>query len=174
MKKTNIKKLALSALFVAVITACSWISIPTPFGVNMTLSIFGVCLSALVLGCRYAFCTVSVYILSGIVGMPVFSSFSGGAGVLFGISGGFLWGFLLCTVLCGFAKKSNTGFAKHILVITSVLICHAFGVAQFCFVSGNGVLTGFITASLPFLIKDIALAILAVFVAKKLALKIEI
>ncbi|MBQ8266941.1 MAG: biotin transporter BioY, partial [Clostridia bacterium] len=154
MNKTKIKKMAISALFTAIIAATAWISVPTPFGVNLTLQTFGVCLAGFMLGAKAAIAATAAYIAIGAAGMTVFSSFTGGIGILFGTSGGFLWGFLLVAVLCGIAGIANKKALKYLLMVSAVLLCHAAGVIQFCVVSGVNVWVGFVTASLPLLLKD--------------------
>ncbi len=168
MKTLKTKKLALSALFIAIIAASAWISIPTPFGVNMTLSLFGVCLTAFVLGAKYALASTMVYIVLGAIGLPIFSQFTGGFGVLFGMSGGFLWGFLAVAVLCGIVKNAANTTIKYAVMILSVIVCHVAGVAQYSVVTGNNLWISFLSASLPFLLKDLLLVFFAVFVSKKI------
>ena len=170
MRKAKIKKIAVTAIFTAVIAASSWISVFTPFGINLTLQIFAVCLAGFVLGAKWGMAATTAYIAIGAAGLPVFSAFTGGAGVLFGASGGFLWGFLLTAVLCGISSNINKKFLKYLFMMLSVLICHAAGVIQFCIVSGNNIWVSFLTASLPFLLKDLIL----VFVAQTIAKKIKI
>ncbi len=171
MNKTKIKKIAATAIFTAIIAASSWISIFTPFGVNLTLQLFGVCLAGFYLGAKWGVAATAVYIAIGAAGLPVFSSFTGGIGILFGTSGGFLWGFLASSVLCGAASTKNKKAIKYLLMVLAVLICHTAGVIQFCIVSGVNVWAGFVTASLPFLVKDFILVFLADFVAKKIKIK---
>ncbi len=168
MKKTKIKKVSLCAIFTAVIAATAWVSVPTPFGISLTFQLFGVCLAGVLLGVKGALAATASYILLGAVGLPVFSGFAGGMGVLFGVTGGFLWGFLLTAVFCGIASKVNKKFFKYLFMVLSVLICHAVGVIQFCIVTGNNIWVSFLTASLPFLVKDIMLVFLAKLVAKKI------
>ncbi len=168
MNKTKIKKIAIAAVFTAVIAATAWISIPTPFGVNLAFSLFGVCLTAFCLDIKSALAATAVYIALGAVGLPVFSQFSGGFGVLFGASGGFLWGFLLTVVLCGVASKANKKLFKYLFMILSVLLCHTIGALQYSVVSGNNIWISFLTASLPFFAKDVILVFLAELVAKKI------
>ena len=170
MKNSKIKKTVLSALFTAVITATAWISLPTPFGVNLAFTVFGIALSSFVLdGNSGVICTL-VYILLGAAGIPVFSRFTGGIGVLFGVSGGFLWGFIILSFVCGNAKRIDKKGLRYALMTVSVLFCHAAGVAQFSLVSGNNVLTSFLSASFPFLLKDITVVFLAYFISKKIKL----
>ena len=168
MNKSKIKKLALTALFTAVIAASAWLSIPTPFGVNLAFSLFGVCIAAFCLGTKGAIWATLAYIALGAVGMPVFSLFSGGLGVLFGASGGFIWGFLPAAAICGISKSVSKKGVKFFLMLLAVIICHLIGVIQYSFVTGNGILIAFLTASFPFIIKDALLVLLASFVSKRI------
>lgn len=168
MNKTKIKKIAATAIFTAIIAASSWISIFTPFSVNLTLQIFGVCLAGFCLGAKWGVAATAVYIVIGAAGLPVFSSFTGGIGILLGTSGGFLWGFLASSALCGVAGGQNKKVIKYLLMILAVLSCHTAGVIQFCIVSGVSVWAGFVTTSLPFLVKDFILVFIAELVARKL------
>lgn len=172
MNKSKNKKLAISALFTAIIAATAWISVPTPFGVNFTLQIFGVCLAGFMLGAKGGLAATAVYIALGSVGLPVFSSFTGGIGILLGTSGGFLWGFLPLAALCGITINASQKPLKHLIMVIAVLICHLIGVIQFCFVSGVTILPGFISVSLPFLVKDLIMIFLADFTANKIKKRI--
>lgn len=168
MNKLKIKKMTLAALLTAVIAASAWISVPTPFGVNLTLQTFGVCLAGFVLGAKWGMVATAAYLAIGAVGLPVFSSFTGGIGVLFGASGGFLFGFLFSAVLCGMAKNATRKPIEYLLMCLSVLICHTTGVIQFSYITGNGVLAAFLSASLPFLLKDFIIVFFAGFISKKI------
>ena len=72
--------MAYIGLFAVVIAICSWISIPTV--VPFTLQTFAVFLAVAVLGGKRGTLSVIVYVLLGAVGLPVFSGFKGGIGVL--------------------------------------------------------------------------------------------
>ena len=168
MNKIKIKDVAITAIFAAVIAATAWISIPIPIGVNLTLQIFGVCLAGFYLGAKRGIAATAVYIVMGAVGLPVFSFFTSGVGVLLGTSGGFLLGFLFTAFLCGLSVKINSKLLKITTIFSAVLICHIIGVIQFCLVSGVNILAAFLSASLPFLPKDIIVAFVASFVAQKI------
>ncbi len=167
MNKIRIKKIAFTALFTAVMAASAWISIPTPFGVNLSFSLFGVCIAGFCLGAKGAVAATLAYIVLGAVGMPIFSLFSGGVGVLFGASGGFLWGFLPTSVICGITKIVSKKYVNIFLMFLAVVVCHIIGVIQYSIVTGNGILIAFLSASVPFIIKDIFLVFLAKFISKK-------
>ena len=137
MKKIKIKNLALSALLTAIIAVTAWVSVPTPFGVNLAFTVFGVSIAAFLLGVNGALAATITYIVLGAAGLPIFSFFSGGAGVLLGPSGGFIWGFLAVAVLCGIAKNVEKIALKYLFMTLSVIICHLAGVIQYSIVYFN-------------------------------------
>ena len=106
MKRLSIKNMTLAALFAAVITVCSQISIPMPSGVPITLQTFAIALCGYVLGWQLSLVSVAVWMLLGAAGVPVFSNFHGGIGVLLGMTGGFIFGFLPFAALCGLHFKA--------------------------------------------------------------------
>ena len=82
------------ALFAVLLAVCGWIALPLP-PIPATLQTFGVFAALLFLGGRNGTCAVAVYLLLGAVGLPVFSGFRGGLGVLLEAPGGYLIGFLI-------------------------------------------------------------------------------
>lgn len=84
--------MAYTAVFAVLIAVCSWISIPTV--VPFTLQTFAIFLAVSVLGGRRGTLAIVVYVLLGTVGIPVFSGFRGGIGVLLNTTGGYIVGFI--------------------------------------------------------------------------------
>ncbi|MBR3594194.1 MAG: biotin transporter BioY [Clostridia bacterium] len=161
------RKLTLTALFAVIIAFFSWISVPTPLTVPVTLQVFGVSLCGFALGAKWGGACIAVYITMGAVGLPVFSFFQGGISVLTSQSGGFVFGFLLLGIFCGLSRLCKP---KFLMPILGLLLCHTVGVLQFCLVTGSGVLGGIITASLPFILKDGVLIFLAHQTSKRIKL----
>ncbi|MDE6019496.1 MAG: biotin transporter BioY [Ruminococcus sp.] len=154
MKSTSIQNITKIAMFAAIIAVCSLISIPLPSGIPVTLQTFAIALAGFSLGLKNGTISVAVYLAIGAVGVPVFSGLTGGFAKLFGVTGGYLWGFLGMAALCGLAVNKN----KILTVVLSVLglaLCHGFGSLQFAFISGSSPLQSFMIASAPYLIKDI-------------------
>ena len=89
-KKISARDIAHIALFTALMAVCAWITIP--FAVPFTMQTFAVMLAAAVLGTRRALLSLILYLALGTVGIPVFSGFTGGFGVLAGPTGGYLIG----------------------------------------------------------------------------------
>ena len=92
-----LRDLAFIGLFSVLIAVCSWITIPGP--VPFTLQTFGIFCALGMLGGKRGTCSILVYILLGIIGIPVFSGFTGGVGQLLGMTGGYIVGFLLMGLL---------------------------------------------------------------------------
>ncbi len=163
--KHNTKLLILSALFTAVICVFSQIMVPTPI-LPVTLQVFGICLCGYLLGAKFSILSVLCYILLGAVGLPVFYGFQGGAHHLLSFTGGFILGFLPLAFCCGIFKNSKSNILKIGFGVLGVIICHLMGVLQFSLVSSNGFFESFLIASLPYLLKDIPLCVMAYYIAK--------
>lgn len=161
-------------VFAAVIAVCSWIQIPLT--VPITLQTFAVCAAAGLLGLRNGVLTVVVYILIGLIGVPVFSNFGAGPGVLFGITGGYIIGFIFTALIVGGAVKL---FGKKITVyilsmITGVAVCYAFGTVWFMIWSVNNGSSTTLGAALmacvvPFIIPDLIKIAAAAVICSKLS-----
>ena len=70
--------MVLCSLFASLTAICAWISVPLP-AVSFTMQTFAVLLALGVLGGRWGSMTVLLYLLLGMVGLPVFAGFRGGA-----------------------------------------------------------------------------------------------
>ena len=96
-------QVALAGVFAALIAVCAMLP-PIPvggFGVPITLQTFAVMLTGLILGARLGFLSVALYVVVGLVGLPVLSGFNAGFGVLAGPSGGYLLAFPFAAALTG-------------------------------------------------------------------------
>lgn len=166
--KSKTKTLVLSAMFAAVIAVCSQIAFVTPTGVPFTLQTFAVCLCGYTLGKSRSFISIAVYIMLGAIGLPIFSSFSGGFGVLVGKTGGFIFGFIPLAFLCALSVKSNYIIVKTALGIIGIAVCHLMGVLQFAFVANTGIGASFMLVSVPYIIKDVASVVISCLTADRI------
>ena len=90
--------MVLCSLFAALMAICAWISVPV-FDIAFTMQTLAVFLALGLLGGKWGTAAIFIYLLLGAAGMPVFSGFRGGIGMLAGVTGGYLWGFLLSGLL---------------------------------------------------------------------------
>lgn len=164
----TIKKLVMIAMFSAVIAVCSQISIPLPVGVPITLQTFAVALCGYLLGTKSALISVAVYISVGTVGVPVFSNFKGGIGVLFGKTGGFIAGFLLLVLLCGIGIKRKHATFAIALGLLGLASLHLFGSVWYAYLSRISLSASVLAVSVPFIVKDAVSVAFAYFFAARL------
>lgn len=102
MRQQKISRMTEIALVSAFLCVISPVAIPMPFSpVPFSLSLLGVYLAAGMLGVRKGMCSVLMYLLLGMAGLPVFSGFTGGIGILLGPTGGYLLGYLPCVAVTG-------------------------------------------------------------------------
>lgn len=175
--KKNTLSLVISAMFTALTVVCSLISIPMPSQVSLTLQTFAVALCGYVLGIKWGLASIITYILLGVVGVPVFSGFKGGMHVLFGASGGFIFGFIFFAGFCGASHLIKKKVFKLLIGFGGLIICHILGVFQFSVVYKTDLISSFIMVSAPYLIKDVISVIAAFFLSlyiRKLLVKISL
>ena len=77
------KDIILCAIFASITSILAQISIPIPFTtIPLTMQIFSVALTGMVLGSKKGFISIMIYLILGAIGMPVFAQMSGGIGIL--------------------------------------------------------------------------------------------
>lgn len=170
--------LAFAALAAALIALCSWITVPAV--VPFTLQTFAVFCALLLLGGRGGALAVTVYLLLGAVGVPVFAGFRGGVGTLFGATGGYLLGFLL-TALFYWAVTALFGdkpWVRVLALVGGALLCYTFGTLWFVAVytretGAVGVTTAFGWCVAPFLLPDAAKLVLALAVSARVKKRLK-
>ena len=99
MPRTTTRELTYVALFAALIAVGALVSVPVGT-VPFTLQVLFVLLAGMMLGPRLGVLSVAVYLVLGLIA-PVYAGGTSGIGVLFGPTGGFLWGFTLSAMLTG-------------------------------------------------------------------------
>ena len=170
MKVLDLVYIAIGAALIAI---CSWISIPT--AVPFTLQTFAVFFVLLLLGGERGTLATLIYVLLGAIGVPVFAGFSGGIGILFGNTGGYILGFLFIGLIYMLFTKvfKKSLVVKVVALVIGLAVCYAFGTAWFMHVymkgSGEvGLLTVLGWCVFPFIIPDLLKMALAVMIAKRM------
>lgn len=170
----KLKDMILIGLFTAMVSILSVVSIPTPFGVPLTLQTFIITACGYILGTKKGIVSIILYILLGISGVPVFAGLSGGISHLFGLSGGFIYGFIFLVFFAGYSNNFKNKFIGIALGILGLALCHILGIVQYSILSKNNLLSSFLMVSFPFLIKDtlsvVMAKVFAIYLNKILAL----
>ena len=174
-----LRDLAFIGLFAVLIALCSWITIPG--AVPFTLQTFGVFCALGMLGGRRGTCAILVYILLGVIGVPVFSGFTGGIGQLLGMTGGDIMGFLLMGLLYWLMTRL-AGTSLPVMLLAMVLglgVCYAFGTFWFLQVYARqkgaiSIMTALWKCVFPFLIPDGIKLALALLLTRRLTRQFRI
>ena len=170
----SIETIVIIGIFTAVISIISAIPIGIElFGVPATLQTFAMAFIGFVLCCKLGTASCFIYILLGLIGIPVYNKFMAGPSVLLGPTGGFIIGFLPLCFFSGLGMKL-TKKSSHIAVraftaifssIIGLILCHLIGIFQFSIVYNMGFAKSALLVSLPYLPKDIISIVLAYFIA---------
>ena len=168
MNNSRLRTLVQISLFAGLMAVCSWIAVP--FQIPFTMQTFALFLASGVLGGKKSLAVVMVYILLGVIGLPVFSGGRAGVGALFDLTGGFIVGFLPCAYISGVLCEKTKRPTFMGLSMFAGLICHyIFAVLWICIVYGGYGLTSAISlAILPFIVPDTVKIALAALVSAKI------
>ena len=168
-KRVNTRSLAACALMAALAAVCSQIQIPLPM-VPINLALFALHLSGALLGAKRGTLSMLVYVLLGLAGIPVFAGFKAGPATLFGRTGGYILGYILCATIVGFlSRKGAFSFPRLCLgMAVGVIVCYAFGTAWFMALTRMDLATSLGYCVLPFLPGDAVKIALAALLALRL------
>jgi biotin transport system substrate-specific component len=125
----NIYKLTLVAMFASLTAVGAFIRIPLPY-VPLTLQVFFVFLAGVLLGPRLGALSQIIYILLGLIGLPIFAE-GGGIGYVLHPSFGFLLGFVVVSYFIGLclANDSTLSFWKTFTVgIIGIILLYLIAV----------------------------------------------
>ncbi len=132
-----LRPMVYASLFAALMAAGAYMAVPIG-PVPIVLQNMFVFLAGLLLGSRWGLASVAVYLLAGIVGLPVFAGGTGGIGRIFGPTGGFLLGYLPVVFLVGrMAERLPRRMAWDVAAMTAgAMVLYACGVAWLAGVTG--------------------------------------
>lgn len=160
----KIQDLTKISLCVAILCVTSYLVIPLPFSpVVVGFQTIMVNLIGLMFKPKEAGVTILIYLLMGLIGLPVFSAGTAGPGKLFGPTGGFYFGFLAAVFLISLLKGKKNSFMRYCIVTIAVGIPvqHACAIIFMCIHNGWNVEAAFLTVSFPFIVGDIVKCVMA-------------
>ena len=169
----NVAMMTRVALMAAVTAVAAQIAIPLPFsGVPFTMQVLAVMLSGLLLGPRYGALAMTIYLLIGAVGAPVFFGFQGGIGHIFGPTGGYLVSYPIATAIAGLAAHAAANAVRSRALAFSfvtgtagLIVIYAFGMTWLIVVSQLPFAVALAQGVLPFAVLDLIKVGLAALVA---------
>ena len=171
MKKSRIYEMVLIAVMTAVTCVLAPISLVIPVSpVPISLAMLAIFVSVYVLDMKRATVSYALYLLLGLVGVPVFSGFSSGPAKLFGPTGGYLIGFVFLVIICGyFIDRWTSKIYMCVLgMVLGTIVCYAFGTAWLAYVAHMDFGAALMAGVIPFLPGDAAKIIIAILVGPQL------
>ena len=145
--------------------------ISIPIGVvpiNLThVSIF---LAAGLLGANLGVCSQIIFVLMGAVGIPVFSGFSSGLGIIFGPAGGFIFGYIGCVYVTGLIIDR---FGRSITILALAMyagwfVTYLLGILWFVYYTKTSFFAALPVCLFPFIPGDFLKTVLSVTLINRL------
>ena len=170
MKKMSVKEMCLAALMAAVLCVVGPFSIPVG-PIPLSLATLVIYLTAYILGWKLGVVSVLIYLLVGILGVPVFSAGRSGIGVIAGPTGGYLIGYLLLVLICGLfvgpgqtlgssatskpeSKKARKILASILVMVVATAVLYTLGTAWLAYRAHMTAKAAVAAGVLPFLAGD--------------------
>lgn len=165
----SLRGLVYASMMGAATAVGAYFTIQLPL-IPMTLQTLFMALAAMLLGARLGALSQVVYIILGVIGLPVFAGGKAGIGVLIGPTGGFLIGFVVGAYVLGFIieRMERPGpVAIGLAVVLGFLIVYGLGVAQLSLVAKISISKAIAAGVLPFLVGDAIKAVVAALIGYK-------
>ena len=151
----KLKNLVFIALMTAVLCILAPLSIPIG-PIPLSLATFVVYLMGYILGWKMGAISVILYLLIGIVGVPVFSGYGAGLQKVVGPTGGFLIAYILLAVITGMAcERFKCSYVPCIIaMVVATFILYMIGSAWLAFSNHMTFGAAIAAGMLPFLLGD--------------------
>lgn len=169
MTTAKIQTMTMIALMTALICILGPLALPIgPVPISLTpLAVF---LSVYILGMKRGGIAYILYLLIGLVGLPVFSGASGGPQKLFGPTGGYLFGFAIMAFVAGFFidRYYKSIYLQFLGMLLGLFLCYIFG-SLWLSISASMTLKAAVAAGvLPFVILDIIKIVLSIILGRQI------
>ena len=168
MKKSTVYELTCCALMAAIICIFAPMSVPIgPIPVSLTNLVLY--FAIFLLGTRGTTISYIVYLLLGLVGLPVFSGYVGGVAKVAGPTGGYLIGFLPMILIMGplyaLARKQSRIWINWAITVGGMIlataVAYVFGTIWFVLQMDCTVAYAMTVCVLPFIPFDLAKIVIA-------------
>lgn len=166
MKKiSNVRNLTFIALMSALICILSPWSINIPISpVPIAFANLAIYIAVFTIGWKKATISTIIYLLIGMVGVPVFSNFGSGIGKLLGPTGGYLIGYIFVTVVGGYLidRFYEKKWMRFLGLVIGTVILYAFGTVWLIYVMKMSFIGGLWAGVIPYIPGDLIKMLIAV------------
>ena len=156
LKNNRTLTIAVTSIMTAIMCIIGPIAIPIGM-IPVSLTNLVIFFTIYLLGMKRALVCYMIYLLMGIVGLPVFSGYTCSLGRVFGPTGGYLIGFIPLIVIAGIVidRYYNNKYLSFTGLLTGNLVCYVFGTLWFAYQADISVKAAFIAGVAPFIILDL-------------------
>ncbi len=155
----NVSAKMVGMVLVAVMTAVTCVLAPLsiPIGaVPISLGILAIYFDVYVLGMKRGTVSVLLYILLGLIGVPVFAAYTAGPQKLFGATGGYIIGYIFLALIFGwFVDHYEKIYWQALGMILGVVVCYAFGTVWFSIIYKTTIGAALSMCVIPFIVPDL-------------------
>jgi len=173
-RASHVRKLVYASLFAAL--TCVGAQAQIPFvSVPVTLQTLFTLMAGAVLGPYFGALSMVVYVLLGLVGLPVFTGYRSGLGELAGPLGGYLVGFVVSAAVTGMIVKAKNepGYLWICFAMAvGVVVIYACGVPWLMLSDHMPLSQAVVVGALVFVPFDVLKIILGAYATKKLRPKV--
>src|SRR5665647_1201755 len=167
---SSLRRMVYAAMFGAMTAIGAFIVIPLqPVPISLQSLFCG--LAGILLGGYTGALSQVVYVLLGIIGLPVFAGGKAGLGTLFGPTGGYLIGFIIAAFVIGkmVEVRREPGLIwMGLALVVGNLVIYALGVLQLSFVADISLIKSLLVGVIPFLPGDLLKLVAAAMIGLKL------
>ena len=172
VKRNKVYRMSLIALFVALMCILSPLSIPIGL-VPITLGNLVVLLAVYLLGLKDGMLSCFIYILMGVIGLPVFSNFTSGLGVLLGPTGGFIIGYIPLAIFAGLCSKKEKIKLRFLLTMLGIVVSYLCGTIWFSIVTETNFVASLVVCVVPFIVIDIIKVLISIALSNMIIDRIQ-
>lgn len=165
------RKYLITALMSAVIMILSPFSITIPISpVPISLSTLTIYLASYILGSKYAAISTMLYVLLGIIGLPVFTGFTGGVAKVLGPTGGYIISYVFLAIIAGsvIEKNYNNKVICFLGMFLGTIVLYIVGSLWLAFVMRISFSAALFAGVIPFIPGDIVKMIVALFLGDRI------
>lgn len=162
----SVRTMTISSLWAVLLSISAYIAINLPYtSVSFTTQSLMVMIIGLTMPSSVAGLSLSIYLMLGVIGLPVFSMGQAGLSVLLGPTGGYLIGFWMGAIVIAWLRSRIGKFLA--VIIGGIVVVYGFGIMGLMIVLRITFSKAFLIGALPFIPLDLIKASLAYGVSKR-------
>lgn len=165
----RVRKITMLSIVTTILAILSPISIYISV-IPFNLALFIIFIISSIFTLKDTIIIIGLYIILGLIGIPVFAGYIGGIGALTGVTGGFIIGYIPCAIIINLIQKLNKNnyFISAISMVIGLTICYLCGVIFFVILTSSSVIYTLSVLVLPFIIIDVLKIIIACIISYSL------